>query len=184
MKYFAQGRAFLLGLVVGSAAVGVAGYAQKPGTREATCQEQRDYYKQVLDEQAHPAVWTALLEPGAGTLSTIDTKVLNLARPGLGTALDMMTKQAGGMQVRWVMPGALQPFAKDSGLSFAWINAETNELVGQPMPARQYVIPEQAMIQKQQTEKHCPSGHCAACPDGWKLFTTPLETYCVPGVEK
>jgi len=173
-------KAFLLGLVFGVAAVGVAGNAQKAGTRDATCEEQRDYFKQVLDQQAHPAVWTALLEPGSAPLSAIDTKLLNMARPGLGSALDLMTKQAGGMQVRWVMPGALQPFAKDSGLSFAWINAETNELVGQPMPARLYVIPEQAMIQKPQTEKHCLSGHCAACPDGWKLTSTSQETYCVP----
>jgi hypothetical protein len=37
-------------------------------------------------------------------------------------------------------------------------------------------------LQREQTEKHCPSGHCAACPDGWKLFPTPQETYCVPAV--
>jgi hypothetical protein len=38
-------------------------------------------------------------------------------------------------------------------------------------------------LQREQTEKHCPSGNCAACPDGWKLFSNPQETYCVPASE-
>lgn len=68
------------------------------------------------------------------------------------------------------------------------LGTATGALVGaiQKAQAAKAAADQQAMmqaLQREQTEKHCPSGNCAACPDGWKLFSNPQETYCVPAAE-
>jgi hypothetical protein len=79
--------------------------------------------------------------------------MLNAVRPGLGTVTSAAVH-------------ALQ-------------NAQAQKAAQQQEAAAQEQAAYASALERQKTELHCPSGHCAACDSGWKLFSTAAETYCV-----
>jgi hypothetical protein len=79
--------------------------------------------------------------------------ILNGVRPGLGTVT--------------------------SAAVHAVQNAQAQKAAQQQQAAAQEQAAYDSALDRQKTELHCPSGHCAACDPGWKLFSTAAETYCV-----
>lgn len=151
---------FVLGMVCG--AVALAAFAVNPVGRiqrqrdEATknladMTAERDRLLGVSQQMFRRINELTTQRTGQATAAPQDpaVQVLNAVRPGLGTAL-----------------GAVANAAQ---------KAEADKAAKAGVDQRAL---HQALL-RQETEKHCPSGHCAACPDGWKLFSTDRETYCV-----
>ncbi len=79
--------------------------------------------------------------------------LLNTVRPGLGTAVVAVGQ--------------------------AWQQHQAQKAAQEQAAVAQQQAEYASALERQKTELHCLSKHCAACDAGWRLFSTGDETYCV-----
>jgi hypothetical protein len=74
--------------------------------------------------------FTVLYEPLQTASAGSPLELLNLVRPGLGTIAARLS-QASRPAVaapRWVVPGFVKPGSTEAGVSYSWVNLNTNEV--------------------------------------------------------